>query len=146
MSGIVWPVSKVNPASGGRKKFGKFFCPFDHADTIAKEIIVEADLEGVESGIEAIEVEMVEGEATVVIFVNQAEGRTGDRVRGGEARCEAFDEVSFSCAEIAGEGDDIAEAERFGDGDTVEDGYFRAGRNDHSRGRFFGGFRGFLGR
>lgn len=146
MSGIVWPVSKVKPASGGRKKFWKFFCPFDHADPVAKEIIVEANLEGIESGIEAIEVEMVEGEATIVVFVNQAEGGTCYWVRGGEARCEAFDEVSFSCAEIACEGDDIAEAEGFGDGDTVEDGYFRAGRNDHSRGRFFGGWQGFLGR
>ena len=143
MSGVVWAVRKVKPASGGRKKFGKFFCPFDHADAVAKEIIVEADLEGLESGLEAIEVEMVEGEATVVIFVNQAEGGAGDGVRGGEARGEAFDEVSFARAEIAGEGEDIAEAEGFGDGNAVEDGYFRAGRNDHNRGRFFGGWQEF---
>lgn len=97
------------PSEGSGEPVG----PFDHDHCVSVEHLLEAQV-GKFRGLEAIEVEVVEGEPAWVAMV-EGEGGAGGRPRGAEAFGEALDEGGLARTEVALEADEVARAEKGGE-------------------------------
>lgn len=105
--------------------------PFDDRNAIDRvEVRFQAGAEDVPGVAEAVEVEMVEGQATVAVFLDEGEGGGLDATGDAEAEGDPLHELGFAGAEIAGQGENPArgggESEAFPEFDR----FLRAMRNE----------------
>src|SRR5207302_611178 len=86
--------------------------PFDDDDSVLVEELGEADGFEIVGAVDAVGVEVEEGEAAGVVDVQEDEGGAGDGAGvAAEADEQAADELGFAGAEVAVEGDALAAGE-----------------------------------
>ena len=80
--------------------------PFYHADSVAPEIILQAEFGDLLGAVKAIEVDMVEGEPAV-IFSHDDKGGTKCEFFYLEPACDALDETGLTRSEFTNQQKDI---------------------------------------
>src|SRR5690606_15804402 len=115
--------------------------PLDHADALAVEELLDADLVQLAQPLDPVQVEVIEGRARGVL-VDEGEGGRGHvlGVPSQPAR-EALDEVGLARAEVAVEGEHVAGAKVAGEALTEGEGLLRRSGLDREEGveRVIGG-------
>ncbi len=110
--------------------------PFHYDNAVLVEKLGEADVDEVFAAVDAVGVEMKDGEARGLVDVEEDEGGAGDSAGvAAEGADQAADELGFAGAELAFEGDDVAGME--GGGEAGGDGFGvgdAAGGVGHARG------------
>jgi hypothetical protein len=110
----------TDPNGTGGKRFGKLIPPLYHDRSIAERIVV-ANREQLLRTLEAIEIEVMQGQATAPIFVHKSEAGTGRLIATSKRGCHPLAKLGFACPERPFETDDRAPSE--------QDGNFAAQRN-----------------
>src|ERR1043166_8068841 len=69
---------KQNPARLFGNEFGEAICPFDHRNSVAKEIVVQTEpREGV-AILHAKKIKMINRQSSILIFMHNRKGRAGN--------------------------------------------------------------------
>src|SRR3954466_1869879 len=89
---------KENPAGMPGNQMGKAIGPFDHANAIAKKIIIKAKPVGRFAVSQSEEIEMIDGQSAALIFVHDRKCRTGCRGAASQCRDKTLCKGRFAAA------------------------------------------------
>ena len=84
--------------------------PFDQRDAVAENVFVKAEPQDGIAIFEPVEIEVVNRQAAVAVFVHQDKSGTSHFRRALDAGNEAFHKLGLAGAQISGQREDIAPA------------------------------------
>lgn len=96
--------AEMEPEGVFRHPVGEFVGPFDGNGSGSIQVFIPADGVQFRSGVEAVEVEVEQGETPSMVFMNKGKGGAANGGAARDAFCETLDKVGFSRAEVSDQG------------------------------------------
>src|SRR5205807_4584753 len=124
---------KSNPTGMARNRDGKAIGPFNNANAVAENVLVETDCFQRAKIFQSIKIEMINRQPAATVLVKQREGRACYRQRAVKGLRKPFYELGFACAQIASQSKHSSCCDLLGNTRSGRFGLSEADGSEHTR-------------